>query len=118
MGGSPTKHLSWKYSKFALKLKNDYDIIHLMWPLTAYVFQYFNILLKKPHIITIHGDTSNERINLGKWDSGLFRFKLLQWIEKKAIQKADVVITVANAIKDRLINELKIKQGCFVVSFD
>lgn len=71
---------------------------------------------KKPVVLTIHGYSSQETVSHGRIKKDSFVFKVMRWIEKMVILRADAVIVVSSKLKEWVIQELNAeKQKIFVI---
>lgn len=61
---------------------------------------------KKPFVLTVHGYSSQETISHGRIKKDSFIFKIMRWIEKMVIIKADAIIVVSSKLKKWVIQDL------------
>lgn len=65
---------------------------------------------KKPFVLTIHGYSSQETVSHGRIKKDSFVFKIMRWIEKEVIRRADAVIVVNSNLKKWVIRELNAEE--------
>lgn len=104
MGGNPKKRRSFKYYKFAWKLRKKYDISHIMDSKTGFGFLFLNLFIRKPMVITLHGYIEELIIN-HNFKKNSIHFKTLCWMEKKVLQKANAIIAVGKTLRNWIIYE-------------
>jgi glycosyltransferase involved in cell wall biosynthesis len=84
-------------------LRKDIDIFHMQ-DLRYGLYRFVDN--KTPLVITCHGYPTLEAVANGRIKPDSIQFKLLRWIEKKAVKRADAVIVVDSTLKNFVINTL------------
>jgi len=90
-------------TKRAWLLRKKVDIYH------THGLPYSGISLldkKKPLVLTLHGYSTLETVAIGRIKPDSLGFRLMLWMEKKAVARADAVIAVGKALKDWIIQDL------------
>ncbi|MCG2827366.1 MAG: glycosyltransferase family 4 protein, partial [Thermoplasmatales archaeon] len=90
-------------TKRASLLRRDVDLYHAHSPF----FSGIGFLDKqKPRVLTVHGYASLETVLRGRIKPDSIQFKFMRWVEKKAVERADAVITVGSKLKEWIIDDL------------
>lgn len=100
-------------AKRAFLIRKDIDLFH------SHGIFFSGICFlnhKKPFVLTVHGYSSQETISHGRIKKNSFIFKVMRWIEKMVIIRADAVIVVSSKLKKWVIQELNAdEQKVFVI---
>lgn len=93
------------------------EIIHLQgFNISPYLFYtLFSTKVKK--IITCHGISSKEHVAQNRLKSTSISYKLMRWIEKIEIEKADAIICVGSKLRELIINDYNVnkKQNIYFI---
>lgn len=90
-------------TKRAFLLRKKVDLYHAH----GAVFSGIGFLdKKKPLVLTIHGYASLEAVANGRIKPNSAQFKLIRWVERKGVERADAIIAIGTQVRDWIINEL------------
>ena len=113
LGKKRNQKLSFAYAMKTWALSRDYDIVHFMGFVPAFVFSFLNIFLKKSVVMTVHGYHTDELVAEGRFRENSLGFRFYRFIERRAVQKADAVIAVG-----KMLGEKALKNKITDVVFD
>ncbi|ANF22625.1 glycosyltransferase family 4 protein [Thermococcus piezophilus] len=88
------------------------DIIHVQGSnLSPYLLYAVFLNRKAKKVITFHSYPTIELVAHKKLKEGSFRYRILKWLEKMTVEKADVLISVDTRIKSWIVKEFGIKHA-------
>jgi hypothetical protein len=93
----------------SLRVGREVDLIHCRSYGAALIGLLVKIILRKKFIFDMRGLLPEETVELGKLNYNSFKYRLLKFIEKILIRKADYVFVVSNKFKDYIEDNFKYK---------
>ena len=88
-----------------LVLRRRINVLHARSYLPAAMSWVAGKLTRRPYVFDMRGFLGQEYVDARYWGAGDFRYRLVQWAEKRLLRDAAEIIVLTDAAADRLRND-------------